>query len=231
VYALKLGQVGPILFLTFAAGWRWLDRPGIMGATIALGTIVKLQPALLLGWAIATHRWRAVAIGAAVVAAASATVTVLAGPGVWADFASLLGRVSAPVTTPHNFTPGAVLFQAGAPESIASVVQWANVALVAGLVLRAWFRSSAEVSYQVTLVASQLVSPVMWDHYAMLLLVPVAYLLERRAWWALVVPIATSLPLLGLVPAAVYPVVFWIALIGPLVAGEPAARERPTPAT
>ncbi|MBA3529444.1 MAG: DUF2029 domain-containing protein, partial [Propionibacteriaceae bacterium] len=27
VYALKLGQVGPLLFLTFAAGWRWFDRP------------------------------------------------------------------------------------------------------------------------------------------------------------------------------------------------------------
>ena len=27
-YAVKLGQVGPILFLCFAIGWRWMDRPG-----------------------------------------------------------------------------------------------------------------------------------------------------------------------------------------------------------
>ncbi len=27
-YAIKLGQVGPILFLLFAIGWRWMDRPG-----------------------------------------------------------------------------------------------------------------------------------------------------------------------------------------------------------
>ncbi len=27
-YAVKLGQVGPILFLLFAVGWRWLDGPG-----------------------------------------------------------------------------------------------------------------------------------------------------------------------------------------------------------
>ena len=31
-YSLKLGQVGPLLFLLFAAGWRWLDRPGRLGA-------------------------------------------------------------------------------------------------------------------------------------------------------------------------------------------------------
>ena len=31
VYAVKLGQVGPLLFLAFAAGWRWLDRPGWLG--------------------------------------------------------------------------------------------------------------------------------------------------------------------------------------------------------
>jgi len=33
VYSLKLGQVGPLLVLTFALGWRWLDRPLHLGAT------------------------------------------------------------------------------------------------------------------------------------------------------------------------------------------------------
>ena len=31
VYAVKLGQVGPILFLLFAIGWRWLDDPIRLG--------------------------------------------------------------------------------------------------------------------------------------------------------------------------------------------------------
>ena len=38
VYAIKLGQVGPILFLLFAIGWRWLDDPIRLGASVALGT-------------------------------------------------------------------------------------------------------------------------------------------------------------------------------------------------
>ena len=32
LYAIKLGQVGPILFLLFAIGWRWVDtRPVVLG--------------------------------------------------------------------------------------------------------------------------------------------------------------------------------------------------------
>ena len=34
VYAIKLGQVGPILFLLFAIGWRWLDRPVRLGVAM-----------------------------------------------------------------------------------------------------------------------------------------------------------------------------------------------------
>ncbi len=32
LYAVKLGQVGPLLLLLFAAGWRWIERPGAAGA-------------------------------------------------------------------------------------------------------------------------------------------------------------------------------------------------------
>ena len=38
VYAVKLGQVGPLLLLlVFALGWRWLDRPVIVAASIGRG--------------------------------------------------------------------------------------------------------------------------------------------------------------------------------------------------
>ncbi len=83
-YSLKLGQVGPILFLVFAAGWRWLDRPAPLGATIALGTIVKVQPALLFGWALLTRRWRTAAVGIVTLAVAAVVATLVAGPGTWA---------------------------------------------------------------------------------------------------------------------------------------------------
>jgi hypothetical protein len=65
----------------------------------------------------------------------------------------------------------------------------------------------------VAVVASQLISPILWDHYAMLLLLPVAYLLSAGRWWALAIPAVTAWPLVGVTPPALYPVVFWVCLI------------------
>jgi hypothetical protein len=222
-YSLKLGQVGPLLFLLFAAGWRWLDRPGRLGTAIALGTIVKVQPAILLGWAALNRRWRAVGIALLVLVVAALGATLLTGLATWSDYVELLRRVSAPVTTAHNFTPGAIAFQLGAPEGIAGAIQL--IATVAVLAVTVWaaVRSPAEVGYLTAATASQLLSPLLWDHYAMLLLLPVAWLLERRRWWAALIPLATATPivLLGIVPAAIYPILFGAGLVlPPLVAAR-----------
>jgi hypothetical protein len=78
----------------------------------------------------------------------------------------------------------------------------------------------AVASYLVVVVASQLISPILWDHYALMLLLPVAWLLSRGAWWTVLIPIATSVPLVGISPPAAYPVAFWVTLIAVVVAGR-----------
>jgi Glycosyltransferase family 87 len=229
-YALKLGQVGPLLLLLFAIGWRWLDRPVAVGLSGALGAIVKIQPGLTLVWALLTRRFAAVAVGVAIliVAAVAATV-VLGGIGVWQDYVALLRNVSDPITTPHNFTPGAAAYQAGVPAALAATVQLVSSGLVVIAVVVAIARTSADASFLVTVVASQLLSPVLWDHYAMLLLLPVAWLLERRQWWAVAIPLVTSAVTLFVnLPAGIYPVVFWIALVA--VLGTGLRERRPLPA-
>jgi hypothetical protein len=224
VYAIKLGQVGPLLFLLFAMGWRWLDRPPVLGAAGALGAAIKLQPGLVLAWALLTRRWAAVAVGAAVLAILALAATLLAGTQAWADFALLVGRVSDPITTPHNVTPGAIAYQLGMSRDAASLVQWGTMALVAGAVVLAALRLSAAPSYLVAVVASQLLSPILWDHYAMLLLLPVAWLVQRGHWWAIAIPVTTSLVLVGTTPAWTYPLVFAVTLVG-LFATGPDRRE------
>jgi hypothetical protein len=220
LYSIKLGQVGPVLMLLFVVGWRWMDRPGVLAASIIAGGLTKLQPIALAGWALLTGRVRAAAYticGLAVLAAAS---VVLLGPSTVADYIALLLRVSSPVTTPHNFTPGAIAYQAGVAESVASAIQVAFIVLAVAASLVAIRFADAEASYLVVAVATQLVSPLLWDHYAMLLLLPVAWLLERGQWWAIALPIATSLPLLGFVPPAVYPIEFVICLLAPIAVGR-----------
>jgi hypothetical protein len=68
-------------------------------------------------------------------------------------------------------------------------------------------------SYLAIVIASQFISPVLWDHYALLLLLPTAWLLERGRWWAAVIPLATATLLVGVSPPEIYPIVFWAALL------------------
>jgi hypothetical protein len=88
-------------------------------------------------------------------------------------------------------------------------------------------RAASEASYLVALIASQLLSPILWDHYAMLLLLPVAYLLSAGRWWALIIPLATAVPLVAVTPAIVYPVAFWLTLLAVLMVGVRARSQEP----
>lgn len=224
VYAVKLGQVGPILFLTFAVGWRGLDDPVRLGGSAAVGSAIKLQPGLVLVWALLTRRLRAVLVGALVLVVLAVAATLIAGPGAWADFATLIRTVSDPIATERNLTPGAVAYQLGASTTVAAAVQLLSTIALMGAFLGAIRWAGDEASYLVAVIASQLASPILWDHYAMLLLLPVAYLVSAGRWWALAIPLVTAWPLLGVTPPIVYPVTFWITLIATLLVGRAARR-------
>ena len=206
LYNIKLGQVGPLLFLVFAIGWRNLDRPVVLGLMGAIGAAIKVQPGLVLVWALLTRRWMAVIVGGAALVMLAGASALLAGMSSWSDFLAILTRVNDPITTPHNFTPGAVTYQLGVPRDVASLVQWAATALVVAAVVFASLRRPTAVSYLVVVVATQLLSPILWDHYAMLLLLPVAWLLDRGRVWAALVPLATCVAAGWRDPAAGLPV-------------------------
>jgi alpha-1,2-mannosyltransferase len=214
LYAIKLGQVGPILFMLFALGWRWVDtRPVGLGASAALGAAIKLQPGLILLWALLTRRWLAVAAGVLTLLVVAAAATVVAGPQAWTDFLLLVGRVADPIATPHNVTPGAIAYTLGASRELASSIQWLSMAVAIVAVGFAAFRLPSAPSFLVAVIASQLLSPILWDHYAMLLLLPVAWLVDRGHWWAIGAALVTSVVLVGAIPPWVYPAAFWVTLL------------------
>jgi hypothetical protein len=227
-YGLRLGQVGQLLFVLFAVGWRWLEAGRAVGGSAALGAIVKIQPGLVLVWAALTRRWGAVVVGLVILGATAVVTTIVAGgPTVWFDYVSLLRNVNDPITTPHNFTPGAVAFQLGAAPGVATGIQVASSVFVVVVAVFAALRISAAASYLAAVIASQLLSPVLWDHYAMLLLLPVALLLDRGWWWAAVIPLVTSVFAISLTPAVAYPVVFWVTLVGVVTLGLREALPNP----
>ena len=189
LYAVKLGQVEPLLFLGFAAAWRWIDRAGVVGSVAALGALVKVQPGLLAVWALATRRYRAVAVAVVVGAGVAAAATPFTGLGAWATYVDLLRGLGGSLNVAHNFAPGAVAHLAGAPDSVATAVQLGSVALALVAALAAWRWASPAASLQVTIVVSQLLSAPLRDHYAVLLLLPVAWLLARGHRWAALIPL------------------------------------------
>jgi hypothetical protein len=161
-------------------------------------------------------------VGAAVLAGLALAATILAGTTSWVDFLTLVRAVSDPISTPHNFTPGAVAFQLGVSPEVASLIQLASMAGAIGLLLVAIRWCVAEASYLAAVVVGQLISPILWDHYAILLLLPVAYLLAAGRWWALAIPLVTAWPLVAVTPAIAYPVAFWVTLLATTWVGRAA---------
>jgi alpha-1,2-mannosyltransferase len=226
VYAIKLGQVGPLILLTFAIGWRWMDSPWRLGLATALGTVIKIQPALVIGWALQTGRLRAAAIAVGAAGAISLVATLAAGPQSWFQEADLLRRVSQPVLTPHAFGVGRLLYEAGMPEGLAMAFHVLNLVLIAMVAFWATIRATPVASYLAIVVASQFISPVLWDHYALVLLLPTAWLLSRGRWWAVLIPLSTATFLVGISVPAIYPIAFWAALLGVTWLGTADARDQ-----
>jgi hypothetical protein len=91
-------------------------------------------------------------------------------------------------------------------------------------------RRDREVGFMMTLGASLLLAPLMWDHYLAALVLPAALLAQRGR------PIGLLLPLLTWLPAEALPVVALAATYLPLWArdaplpmGERRASEGPVP--
>jgi len=231
IFSVKVGQVAPILVLLFVIGWRWLDRSPVVGVVAALGTLIKIQPVLLFGWLVLERRWRDIAVGAVVVLVASVVATLIVGMAGWTDFLKLMAGLDDPLVQPANFSPGTIAYFLGLSRPLAGVLQYGTAILV--LILAIWLQRTGtkESSYLLAVLATQLVSPILWDHYALILVLPVAWLLQRRQWWAALIPLTQSAFLLNVAPPIVW-LAGWFACVGALVViGRREARVMPDGAT
>jgi Glycosyltransferase family 87 len=229
IFAIKLGSAGPLVLLCFAVAWRWLDRPWPFGAAAAMGAGIKLQPAILLGWALLTGRRRAVAAGLVALLVLALAATAVTGPTAWLDQMRLLAHLSQPLTTPGNITPGRMAIVAGLDSTVAWAFQVGNLVLVALVVLYAVWRATSIASFMAAVVASQMLAPILWGHYAIMLFLPVAWLLARGRRWPILVVLATSVPAiafgdLGLGSSLIYLGSFWLMLLAVVWEGRTTLR-------
>lgn len=225
--ALAQGQVGPVLLLLFVAGWRAIDRPKpgaesrrdprerpyLLALAIGLGTTIKIQPAVVIAWAALTRRYRAAAVAIGVVVVLGLIATIAVGPRAWSDLVSVLAATNRPEFTLNSVGLPRLAYEAGASAQLASQVYAASL-LAAALAVVASIRWCTPVaSYLVAAVASQLFSPVIWPHYAVVLFLPVAWLVARGRWWAILLLVPISIPIADSAPPIVYPICFWLAIL------------------
>src|SRR5688500_17698269 len=140
--------------------------------------------------------------------------------------ATVLRNLENAIDHPVNLSIGATGYQAGLSAAAATLLQLGATPAVLALVVLWALRGGAEASYLVAVVASQVVSPIVWRHYALILLLPVAWLLQRRQWWASIVPISQAWVLLPFAPNQIYVVAWYVILLAVPIVDCRSRRER-----
>jgi hypothetical protein len=191
---IDLGNVS--LFVTFLAvlTWRWLDKPA---GSIALAFALTTRPtmALICGWWLLRGLWRPIAWTVGAFAVLVALTLPFVGLQRWFDYVTVLRNVSDVTGVRSNVDLGSAVLLFGGPESLATGALFAGYVLAIGAMLIS-LRRDRELSYVVTVMATLLLSPLLWDHYLINLLIPAAFLAARGRMWGLVLPLLPWIPTL-----------------------------------
>jgi hypothetical protein len=182
--AIDLGTVAPLLLLGVAVAWRWRDT--VAHSAVAMGAVVALKLYLwpLVFWLALTRRIRAavVAIGCAL-AFVFVPWAVLGFKGI-GDYPHLLHRLSDDEAT-SSYSIVALGVRAHLPETVAVVLSiLVAIALLAAAAWIAREQGNDVTILTLALAAGLAASPIVWIHYFLLLLVPLALTRPRlSALW------------------------------------------------
>ncbi|MDH4338885.1 MAG: DUF2029 domain-containing protein [Thermoleophilia bacterium] len=187
----EYGAIGPVLALLVALGWRYRDQGAQVAAAIGLAVVLKVFLWPLVVWLAATRRWKAAA-GAAGTAVGLALVSWAAiGLHGLSEYPALLRRLS-DVEAENSYSAFALLRAVDVPEIAARGVV---VAACAGLILLAWraahdFDADRDErdrrSLTLALAAGFVLTPILWLHYLVLLVIPIGLARPRLSalWFA-----------------------------------------------
>lgn len=176
--AAGLGTVNFLLLLLVAVGWRSRGSAWA-GVVLAIAAATKLFLWPLVLWLVVTRRFRA---------CVAATATLVLMLCVWAAV-DPTGLRRYPTTLrlleqghPSSYSLRALWIATGLPASMLVPV----VAGAAGCAVLVLLRERDRDAFVAAVVVALLATPIMWLHYLVMLLVPLALLWPRFAWpWLL----------------------------------------------
>jgi Glycosyltransferase family 87 len=182
----EYGALGPVLLLLVALGWRYRDRSGVAGAALGGAAVLKLFLAPLVLWLAFTRRVRAsllavaVAVGLALVSWAAIAFRGLS------DYPHVLRRLN-DVESDNSYSAYAVLRALDVPKPVTQAVVLACGIVLLVLAARAARAVVADPlerdrrSLILTLAAALVLTPILWLHYLVLLLLPIGLTRPRLA--------------------------------------------------
>jgi Glycosyltransferase family 87 len=194
----RLGQLTLILLLLVTGTWaaERSGRPWLAGALLGAATTIKLFPGCLFLHYALCRRWKVVAAGMATMAGLTALTAALLGldayrayllrvlPGIqhfragwnndslWGFWSRLFDpALDHPrdwsLSQPVSYSPALALL-------ISVISSSAIVAILARAVHRNTAGQGNDLTFALAVTATLLVSPICWDHYLLILLVPLA---------------------------------------------------------
>jgi hypothetical protein len=190
------GQLNLFLLLLLVGTWvaERSGRTASAGALLAVATAIKLFPGLLFLYLLVRRQYRALVAGALTFAAITAVSVLVLGPETYrmycneivhetSRFRSGWGNASLPGLWAKLFEPDSVnkpiesLWHSPAAAKLATGLSvLLLLALLAWSIYRARTRPECDRAFALTLTAMLLVSPITWDHYLLLLALPLTLL-------------------------------------------------------
>jgi alpha-1,2-mannosyltransferase len=174
--ALGLGAVGPFLLVGVAIAWRYRERAAVAGLAVAYVISAKLFLWPLWFWLVRTRRYRAAAVAAGAGVAAVVVSWAAIGFAGLREYPKLLGRLTE-LVGPHGYSVYAFERSLGVGNLAAQrslyVLAFLLLAVVALLV-----RDDRRVFIAVLMIAL-FATPILWLHYLVLLVVPIALATRR----------------------------------------------------
>jgi hypothetical protein len=175
--ALGVGSIGPSLLLLCALGWRFRNRT-VAGLPLALAAAAKLFLWPLLVWLLVTRRFRAFAASLVTLGATLALWAVI-DPSGMRRYPRTVGLLN-DVQRWKSYSVQSLLISLHVGASTSEVVAGAAaVGVVAALVLLR--HRGDDVTFAAAVVGALIATPILWNHYLVLLLAPIAIARPRLA--------------------------------------------------
>jgi Glycosyltransferase family 87 len=191
---IHFGQITLLILLLLTGVWTAdrADRRILAGVLLGTAVTIKLFPAVLFLYFIVRKRWRTVASGLVSIALITMLTASILGihayrayvndvlpnvakyRGLWFNL-SLPGYWTKLFDPPREFS---FIQPITRSPVLASISIYSTCVLILGtlawFIVRARTRTELDLSFGLTMTAMLLVSPITWDHYLLLLLVPLA---------------------------------------------------------